>query len=102
VLIDYEAVLSIDSTAIAMLQRLRVDLREAAIWFGVARMKAPVRAVIARPLRDPVDRDRRYATVSDGALGYEAFNDPATSSGSDDAPRPGATQAASGQSTKGA
>jgi hypothetical protein len=75
-----------------MLQRLRTDLRERGVWLGAARIKAPVRAMIARPRRDPVDRERLYATVSDGVQAYEAFRDP--SSGSDDARRPGATQAA--------
>jgi hypothetical protein len=74
-----------------MLQRLRKD----GVWFGAARMKAPVRAMIARPLRDPVDRERLYATVIDGVLAYEAADDSAASSGSDDALGPGATQAAS-------
>lgn len=70
-LLDCEAIFYIDSTAIAMLQRLRVDLRDRGVWLGVARMKSPVRAMIARPLRGPVDRERLFPTMRAAVAAYE-------------------------------
>lgn len=64
VVVDAEAIFYVDSSAIAMLQRLREDLAERGIWLGAARMKAPVRDMLARAGdATPIGEDRSYGSV---------------------------------------
>jgi sulfate permease, SulP family len=73
VLVDAEAIFYVDSSAIAMLQRLRGDLRERGIWLGAARMKTPVRRMISRAGEAaPIDDRDLFPTVREAVDAFEA------------------------------
>jgi SulP family sulfate permease len=106
VVIDAGAIFYIDSTAIAMLQQLRDDLRERGASLATARMTTPVRQMLDRAgTAQPVSEEREFATVreavdwfrsrerlgtpdaaSDGRAGVERGESPTKRSGD---PSPG-------------
>jgi SulP family sulfate permease len=64
VVIDAAAIFYIDSTAIAMLQQLRLDLRERDASLATARMTTPVKQMLDRAgSAEPVNEEREFDTV---------------------------------------
>jgi sulfate permease, SulP family len=79
VVIDAGAIFYVDSTAIAMLQQLREELRERGVSLATARMKTPVTHMLDRAgSADPISDDRQFETVREAMDWFRTRNDPGT------------------------
>jgi SulP family sulfate permease len=66
VIINAEAMTDLDTTGVEVLERLLVDLRDAGVDLSFARMRTPVRAMMARTgLETKIGADRFYLEVND-------------------------------------
>jgi len=76
VVIDAGAIFYVDSTAIAMLQQLREDLRERGVRLATARMKTPVRHMLDRAgSGDPVSEEEEFLTVREAVDWFSSHQD---------------------------
>ena len=71
VVVDAGAIFYVDSTAIAMLQQLRADLRDRGVSIATARMKTPVRHMLDRAgAADPIRDELQFTTVREAMDWY--------------------------------
>jgi SulP family sulfate permease len=76
VVVDAGAIFYVDSTAIAMLQQLRADLRDRGVSIATARMKTPVRHMLDRAgAGDPIRDELQFTTVREAVDWFRDRND---------------------------
>jgi high affinity sulfate transporter 1 len=76
VLVDAEAIIVIDATALEVLENLRAELHRNGIALGFARVRDPVRDQMRRAgLEAAIGEDRFYETITDGVDAFTARQD---------------------------
>ncbi len=81
-LLNAEAIVELDTTAVAALRQLVEDLGKRNILFAMARVKRELRQQLVRgELMDVIDRDRIYPTLPVAVAAFERWREQTSTEG---------------------